>query len=480
MRAERSSWMEFLFTAALILAAFSPLAVSCATTVLRLERTPVPLNSSAGVEKISAQDRARHARLFSGVANFSVYGSADSELYGIYYTKVKLGSPPQEFSLQIDTGSDLLWVSAKTCGNCPRSSSFRIELRFYDAAASSTAKVVPCSNKACPTRCTENGECSYKINYEDHSETDGYYVVDRIYLDSIQPDSTIATSSAPIVFGASTYQSGELGDSALAVDGMFGLGHGPLSPISQLSSEGVIPRVFSHCLKGEGLGGGTFVLGEISEPGMVYTPLVPAQPHYNLDLQSIAVNGELLPVDSSVFTTSTGRGTFIDSGTTLAYLVEEAYEPFISAVTAVVSPSATPILSEGQQCYSVTSSVSQVFPAVSFNFANSASLLLKPADYLHQSVMDVGGIWCVGFLKKPGVTILGDLVLKDKIVVYDLVHQQIGWTYYDCLKAVNVSVPKQRSSSASSSDMLLTSLPLAIIILSLQIFSVIVDQVNVN
>ncbi|CAI0623500.1 unnamed protein product, partial [Linum tenue] len=142
-------------------------------------------------------------------------------------------------------------------------------------------------------------------------------------------------------------------------------------------------------------------------------------------------------------------------------------------VTAVVSPSATPKISEGRQCYIVSSSVSQVFPVVSFNFANGASLVLKPADYLHQSVLDAGGMWCIGFMKKPGVTILGDLVLKDKIFVYDLFHQQIGWTNYNCLEAANVFVPKQRSSCCSSRDTLLMSLPLAITILILQISSVI-------
>ncbi|CAL1412598.1 unnamed protein product [Linum trigynum] len=473
MGAYRYYWMGFLFTAAVILSAVSPAAAYLATTVLHLERTPLPLGSSAGLKQLRAQDRARHARIFDGVANFSVYGSADTLLYGIYYTKVKLGSPPQEFSLQIDTGSDLLWVNAKSCANCPRSSSFGIGLSYYDAAASSTAKVVPCPDKTCPNRCTKNGQCGYTINYEDDGVTNGVYVVDRVNLDFIRPDSTIATSSAAIAFGASTYLSGALGDSALAVDGIFGLGQGPLSAISQLSSRGIVPPVFSLCLKGEGLGGGTFVLGEIAEPGMVYTPLVPAQPHYNLYLQSIAVNGELLPVDPAVFATSTGRGTFVDSGTTLAYLVDEAYEPFIRAVTAVVSPSATPKISEGHQCYLLSSSVSQVFPVVSFNFANGASLVLKPADYLYQSVRYVSGMWCIGIVKKPGMTILGDLVLKDKIFVYDLVHRQIGWTNYNCLNAVNVSVPKQRSSSCSSRDMLLMSLPLAITALFLQISSVI-------
>jgi hypothetical protein len=62
-----------------------------------------------------------------------------------------------------------------------------------------------------------------------------------------------------------------------AVDGIFGFGPGALSVISQLSSQGMTPKVFSHCLKGEGNGGGVLVLGEILEPNIVYTPLVPLQ-----------------------------------------------------------------------------------------------------------------------------------------------------------------------------------------------------------
>lgn len=40
----------------------------------------------------------------------------------LYFTKVKLGSPPTEFNVQIDTGSDILWVTCSSCSNCPRSS----------------------------------------------------------------------------------------------------------------------------------------------------------------------------------------------------------------------------------------------------------------------------------------------------------------------------------------------------------------------
>jgi len=52
-----------------------------------------------------------------------------------------------------------------------------------------------------------------------------------------------------------------------------------------------------------------------------------------LNLQSISVNGQKLAIDPSVFTTSSNTGTIIDSGTTLAYLAEGAYDPFLNAVS---------------------------------------------------------------------------------------------------------------------------------------------------
>ena len=75
----------------------------------------------------------------------------------------------------------------------------------------------------------------------------------------------------------STYQSGDLAKTDKAVDGIFGFGQGALSVISQLSYRGITPKVFSHCLKGDGNGGGILVLGEILEPSIVYSPLVPSQ-----------------------------------------------------------------------------------------------------------------------------------------------------------------------------------------------------------
>lgn len=84
----------------------------------------------------------------------------------------------------------------------------------------------------------------------------------------------------------STSQTGDLTKSDRAVDGIFGFGQHDLSVISQLSSRGIAPKVFSHCLKGDDSGGGILVLGEIVEPNVVYTPLVPSQYVFSFPISS--------------------------------------------------------------------------------------------------------------------------------------------------------------------------------------------------
>lgn len=421
--------------------------------VMSLERI-FPLNGKVEVEEVRARDKARHARMLQnfggGIVDFPVVGSSDPYLVGLYFTKVRLGTPPREYNVQIDTGSDILWVTCSSCDDCPRTSGLGVELNFFDATVSSTASPISCADQVCASivqtasaECsTETNQCGYTFQYGDGSGTTGHYVADLLYFDTVLGTSLIANSSAPIVFGCSTSQSGDLVKTDRAIDGIFGFGQQGLSVISQLSSRGITPKVFSHCLKGEGNGGGILVLGEILDPRIVYSPLVPSQAHYNVYLQSIAVNGQLVPVDPSVFETTGNRGTIVDSGTTLSYIAAEAYDPFVSAIAAAVSQSARSIISKTRPCFLVSSSIADIFPPVSLNFDGGASMALRPADYLvHMGFVEGAAMWCIGFEKQEqGVTILGDLVLKDKIIVYDLAQQRIGWTDYDCSSSVNVSI----------------------------------------
>ncbi|KAF5937662.1 hypothetical protein HYC85_025168 [Camellia sinensis] len=441
-----------VFPAAVVLCGFP--------ATLTLERA-FPTSHGVELNRLIARDRLRHDRILqssSGVADFPVEGTYDPFLVGLYFTRVQLGSPPKEFYVQIDTGSDVLWVSCNACNGCPTSSGLKIPLNFFDASSSSTASLISCSDQRCSlgvqssdSVCsTQNNQCSYAFQYGDGSGTSGYYVSDMMHLNTVVGNSLTSNTSASVVFGCSTSQTGDLTKSDRAVDGIFGFGQQGLSIISQLSSQGITPNAFSHCLNGNG-GGGILVIGAIVEPNIVYSPLVPSQPHYNLNLQSIAVNGQPLNVDPSVFTTSSNQGTIVDSGTTLAYLAEAVYDPFVNAITAAVSQSVSPVLSKGNQCYLIASSVSDIFPTVSLNFAGGASMILKPEDYLLQqsSAGGAAAAWCIGFQKMQGqqITILGDLVLKDKIVVYDVAGQRIGWANYDCSSSVNVSATTSNGQS---------------------------------
>lgn len=73
-------------------------------------------------------------------------------------------------------------------------------------------------------------------------------------------------------------------------------------------------------------------VNHITSASETYLHVQNFRPHYNLNLESISVSGQTLPIDQSVFATSSNTGTIVDSGTTLSYLAADAYDPFVNAV----------------------------------------------------------------------------------------------------------------------------------------------------
>ena len=70
-------------------------------------------------------------------------------------------------------------------------------------------------------------------------------------------------------------QSGNLGKSPGAVDGILGFGQANASVLSQLSSSGKVKKQFAHCLDNV-KGGGIWAIGEVVEPKVKNTtPLIP-------------------------------------------------------------------------------------------------------------------------------------------------------------------------------------------------------------
>jgi hypothetical protein len=42
--------------------------------------------------------------------------------FSLYFAKIGLGTPSRDFHVQVDTGSDILWVNCAGCIRCPRKS----------------------------------------------------------------------------------------------------------------------------------------------------------------------------------------------------------------------------------------------------------------------------------------------------------------------------------------------------------------------
>ena len=54
--------------------------------------------------------------------------------------------------------------------------------------------------------------------------------------------------------------------------------------------------------------------------------------HYNVIMKAIEVGGDVLQLPTDTFDSGEGKGTIIDSGTTLAYLPDVVYESLMAKV----------------------------------------------------------------------------------------------------------------------------------------------------
>lgn len=397
--------------------------------------------------RVRQRDEARHSRFLASASadpyNFIMGGVADPNLAGLYFTEIEIGTPPTKYYVQVDTGSDLLWVNCASCKTCPTSTHLGVRLALYDPGSSTTSRNILCGDAYCDIAssggCQTDDLCGYQLGYGDGSSSQGFFVRDSLQLNLVSGNKAIATN-ATVAFGCGISQGGELQNSDQALDGIIGFGQSNLSVISQLLNQNKASGVFAHCLDGEGEGGGILVIGEVQESALIYTPILQNQPHYNVNLKSISVNGVTIPIDSSV---SQNGGTIIDSGTTLAYFSDVVYQQLLQAIFDAVKLDTTAYPWEGMTCIPYVSSVNDVFPSVTLNFdGKGAVMVIKPHEYLIQAEGKPGKGWCIGF-QTPGSTnlnlnIIGDLVLKDRLVVYDLQQQRIGWTDYNCSSNVSV------------------------------------------
>ncbi|KAL6660407.1 hypothetical protein ACP70R_001953 [Stipagrostis hirtigluma subsp. patula] len=428
-----------LLLAAALLAAAAAAPRAAATGVFQVRRRFAAGGGGGNISALRAHDSSRRGRLLA-TADVPLGGLGLPTDTGLYYTEIRLGTPPKRYYVQVDTGSDLLWVNCITCDRCPRKSGIGIDLTLFDPKSSSSSKAVSCDQEFCSATyggklpgCKANVPCEYSVMYGDGSSTTGFFVTDALEYDQVSGDGKTQLANASVTFGCGAQQGGDLGSTDEALDGIIGFGQSNTSMLSQLAAAGKVKKIFAHCLDTVN-GGGIFAIGDVVHPKVKTTPMIPNMPHYNVNLESIDVGGTKLQLPAHVFETGGKKGTIVDSGTTLTYLPEVVFK---SLMLAVFNKHQDITFHDVQDflCFKYPGSVDDGFPTITFHFEGDLPLHVYPHDYFFQNGNDV---YCVGFQdgalqSKDGkdTVLLGDVVLSNKLVVYDLENEVIGWTDYN-------------------------------------------------
>ncbi|XP_026458936.1 aspartic proteinase-like protein 2 [Papaver somniferum] len=400
------------------------------------------------LKELTVHDKNRHGRLLAAI-DIPLGGDGKATGTGLYYTKLAIGSPPKDYFFHVDTGSDILWINCVGCSPCATFTDIdHLTLKLYDPKLSSTTELVPCNGGFCTEfskgpspGCSSNDVCGYVLHYGDGSGSAGYFVQDVIRFDQVTGNLQTSIGNASISFGCGMEQTGKLALSIGALDGLIGFGASNTSILSQLASSGKTKKKFAHCLDGKN-GGGIFVIGDVVKPILKTTPLVPNAAHYNVNMESVRVGDIFLDIPKEIFQDGYGKGTIIDSGTTLAYLSGEIFDPLRRIILTSQANLNVHLVDDILECFKFDKSIDDSFPTVTFGFQNSLELKVYPHDYLILYENE----WCIGWQDSGNLgsnavdelIILGDLVLTNKLVLYDLENQVLGLSDYNCSSTIGL------------------------------------------
>ncbi|KAL2941888.1 Aspartic proteinase nepenthesin-1 [Bienertia sinuspersici] len=337
---------------------------------------------------------------------------------------VAIGTPPNPYSAIMDTGSDLLWTQCKPCEEC-----FDQSTPIFDPSKSSTFSKLSCSSELCealPSSTCQNG-CQYMYTYGDYSSTQGILATETFTFGSGSDSNKVSVPK--IGFGCGVENEGSGFDQGA---GLIGLGRGPLSLVSQLDE----PK-FSYCLTSiDGSKTSTLLMGSLATRNVVTTPLLknPSQPSfYYLNLEGISVGSTRLSIKKETFSLSEdgSGGMIIDSGTTISYLEESAFDQVKKAFASQLKLPMDDSGSAGLDlCFKMPRDTTSLdVPKFIFHF-KEADLDLPGENYM------IGdpkmGLLCLAMGKSSGMSIFGNVQQQNMMVVHDLAKETLSFVPIQC------------------------------------------------
>ncbi|KAL8698443.1 MAG: hypothetical protein Q9201_006568 [Fulgogasparrea decipioides] len=356
-----------------------------------------------------------------------------------YLANINVGTPPQPFVVQIDTGSSDLWIpsyQSDLCqlGDCSKTG------EFDDASSSSFS----------------GGNDDFGIRYGDGSTYQGYLVSDRVSIG----EASLENAIFGLVFRSANVPGNEEG---FSTNGVWGIsfenseseavidGDRPYTGIVGLmKEEGLISRMaYSLWLNDPGItrnflealpgltyvidaAAGSILFGGVDsdkfDPPLIGLPIVPQSGYrqvvaMNVEFTSLTVNAD---GKTSVLQDDVVRSAVLDSGTTVTVLPQDLAKIFLDYFGAVTDP----VIPRPLVACSLANADAQF--VYQFGGTSGPKISVPVADLISPHIEDRrfkdGTDACtLGVLGADiDFLLLGDTFLRSAYVVYDLESKQIA------------------------------------------------------
>lgn len=346
--------------------------------------------------------------------------SGSSQGSGEYFSRVGVGSPPKQFYMVLDTGSDVNWLQCQPCSDCYQQSD-----PIYDPASSSSYRPLTCDSSQCGSldvRACRAGRCLYQVSYGDGSFTVGDFVTETVSFGN-------SGSVQNVAVGCGHDNEGLFVGAA----GLLGLGGGALSLTRQVKASS-----FSYCLVNrDSSQSGLLEFNSPQAGNAITAPLLQNRKidtFYYVGLTGLNVGGQAVQVPPSLFQmdNSGNGGIIVDCGTAITRLQTQAYnalrDSFVKLTSNLKRTSGFALF---DTCYDLSGLSSVKVPTVSFLFSGGKTLNLPAKNYLVP--VNSGGTFCFAFAPTTSaLSIIGNVQQQGIGVSFDLANSRVGFSPNKC------------------------------------------------
>ncbi|KAE8733503.1 NAC domain-containing protein 29-like [Hibiscus syriacus] len=368
---------------------------------------------------------------------------------GQYITTLRVGTPSQMFRVIVDTGSDLTSVRcryrcSKRSGDCTKKGRINRK-RVFHAPLSSSFSPVPCSSERCkvelmtlfslsicPTPLTP---CAYDYGYADGSATRGVFADETVTVGLTNGRKTRLRN---VLIGCSDSYQGTIFDN---VDGLLGLGNTEHSFATYAAEK--FGGKFSYCLVDHlsNISAASYVTfgmnrnqvklsGNARHTTLELHSLVP---FYGVNVRGISIDDKMLEIPMKVWDVTQGGGMILDSGSSLTYLTDPAYQTVMEVLTMSVSkyPRVKLDTVPMDYCFNSTGFSDISVPKFIIHFKDGARFEPHWDSYV---ITAGGGVKCLGFLpaRVPGVSVIGNIMQQNYFWEYDLIGKKLNFAPSAC------------------------------------------------